>query len=61
MKLNYKNFILSLVVIVTTSIAKAQTLDAIIENPQVLEINKLPARASFFAYESKKLANKNSI
>ena len=61
MKLNYKNFILSLVVIATTSIAKAQTLDAILENPQVVEINKLPARASFFAYESKKLANKNSI
>ena len=61
MKLNHKNFILSLFLIVTTSIVKAQTLDAIIENPQVVEINKLPARASFFAYESKKLAKKNSI
>ena len=58
MKLNHKNFILSLFLIVTTSIVKAQTLDAIIENPQVVEINKLPARASFFAYESKKLAKK---
>ena len=26
------------------------------ENPEIFEINKLPARASFFAYENKKLA-----
>ena len=37
----------------------AQTLDSIIENPKVVEINKLPARATFFAYESMDLAKGN--
>ena len=39
----------------------AQTLDSIVENPKVVEINKLPARASFFAYESAELAKQNDI
>lgn len=34
----------------------AQTLDPIIENPEVFEINKLPARATFFSFESEALA-----
>lgn len=38
----------------------AQTLDSIIENPSVVAINKLPARASFFAYESLDLAKEHS-
>ncbi len=33
---------------------KAQTLDSIIENPAVTEINKLPARSSFFPYQVEK-------
>ena len=37
----------------------AQTLDSVIENPKVVEINKLPARASFFAYESMEMAKGN--
>jgi len=35
---------------------QAQTLDPIIENPDVIGINKLPARASFFPYNSATLA-----
>ena len=34
--------------------ALAQTLDSIIENPAVTEINKLPARSSFFPYQVEK-------
>jgi len=37
----------------------AQTLDSVIENPKIVEINKLPARATFFAYESMDLAKGN--
>ena len=33
-----------------------QILDPILENPKVVEINKLPARATFFPYESIDLA-----
>lgn len=40
---------------------QAQTLDSIIENPNVVGINKLPARASFFPYNSKQLALENEI
>ena len=29
------------------------------QNPRIFEINKLPARAHFFAYESEKLAKQN--
>ena len=34
----------------------SQSLDPILENPQIVEINKLPARATFFPYESIDLA-----
>ena len=30
------------------------------QNPRIFEINKLPARAHFFAYESEKLAKQNN-
>ena len=40
---------------------QCQTLDPIIENPDVIEINKLPARASFFPYSSIDLAIKNNL
>ncbi|GAA3577611.1 glycoside hydrolase family 2 TIM barrel-domain containing protein [Snuella lapsa] len=39
----------------------AQTLDPVIENPDVIEKNKLPARASFFAFDSEALAVENDI
>ncbi|SVD68356.1 uncharacterized protein METZ01_LOCUS421210, partial [marine metagenome] len=32
-----------------------------IENPAVVEINKMPARATFFTYESKALAKANDL
>ncbi len=40
---------------------QAQTLDSIIENPNVISINKLPARASFFPYNSTELAIENNV
>jgi len=39
----------------------AQTLDPVIENPNVIGQNKLDARASFFAFENKALALENKI
>ncbi|MBD0831605.1 glycoside hydrolase family 2 TIM barrel-domain containing protein [Aestuariibaculum sediminum] len=39
----------------------AQTLDPVLENPAVTEINKLPARASFFPYRSIELAQENEL
>ena len=38
------------------NILNAQTLDSVIENPEVYEINKLSARATFFSFESEELA-----
>jgi beta-galactosidase len=37
----------------------SQIQDTILNNPEVVGINKLPARATFFAYESQELAKKN--
>lgn len=59
MKISLKKVILGLVCIASSGYNDAQTLDAIIENPSVVEINKLPARATFFAYESLDLAKAN--
>jgi len=49
----------ALLFLIISAAVKAQTLDIIIENPEVISINKLPARASFFAFESEELAEKN--
>ena len=38
------------------SSTQAQTLDPVIENPDVVGINKLDARATFFPYNSVALA-----
>ena len=38
-----------------------QTLDSIWENPAVIEINKLPPRATFFPFSSKELATRNDV
>ncbi|MEE9362918.1 MAG: glycoside hydrolase family 2 TIM barrel-domain containing protein [Cellulophaga sp.] len=43
------------------SSVSAQTLDPVIENPDVIGINKLSARASFFAYNSALLALENDL
>ncbi|WP_347175083.1 glycoside hydrolase family 2 TIM barrel-domain containing protein [Polaribacter uvawellassae] len=56
-----KSIKLTLSLFFIINITTAQTLDPIIENPAVFEINKLPARASFFAYENESLAKQNDI
>tara|TARA_R110002049_G_scaffold45604_2_gene132936 strand:+ start:50433 stop:53609 length:3177 start_codon:yes stop_codon:yes gene_type:complete len=54
--------VLSLITVIASVLSnEAQTLDPIIENPKVIGINKLPGRASFFPYESKDLANNNTV
>ena len=40
---------------------RAQTLDPVIENPAVIQMNKLDARASFFPYNSEKAAVDNEL
>ncbi|MFS4417447.1 glycoside hydrolase family 2 TIM barrel-domain containing protein [Maribacter sp. 2307ULW6-5] len=40
---------------------KAQTLDPIIENPAVIQQNKLDARASFFPFRTEGLARENNM
>lgn len=40
---------------------QSQTLDPVIENPDVIGINKLPPRATFFPYNSLELAQENTI
>ncbi|MGS2763568.1 glycoside hydrolase family 2 TIM barrel-domain containing protein [Sinomicrobium sp. M5D2P9] len=52
MKTPIFTFILLLISVTTI----AQTLDPVWENPDVTEIDKLPPRASFFAYENSTLA-----
>ncbi len=59
--MNYKHIIVSIFTLVLILNVNAQTLDPVIENPQVVEINKLPARATFFAFESKGLAEANNV
>tara|TARA_R110001592_G_scaffold163037_1_gene396742 strand:+ start:21431 stop:24544 length:3114 start_codon:yes stop_codon:yes gene_type:complete len=44
-----------------TGVFQAQTLDSVIENPDVIGINKLDARATFFPYNSLELAKENNI
>ena len=43
------------------SVVQAQTLDPVIENPNVVGINKLDARATFFPYNSVALAKEDNI
>ncbi|MBD0833779.1 glycoside hydrolase family 2 TIM barrel-domain containing protein, partial [Aestuariibaculum sediminum] len=40
---------------------QAQTLDPVIENPDVIKMNKLEARASFFPYSSLELAKERKL
>lgn len=52
----------AVILCVTCSVfLQGQVLDPIVENPNVIEINKLPARASFFAFESQVLAENNDV
>ncbi|WP_291868920.1 glycoside hydrolase family 2 TIM barrel-domain containing protein [Maribacter sp.] len=43
------------------TIGQTQTLDPVIENPNVLGINKLDARATFFPYNSLELAREGNL
>ena len=47
-----KNLI-SFLILIFSHNGISQTLDSILENPQVVSINKLPARATYFPYEKK--------
>lgn len=51
----FKNLI-SFLILVFSHNGISQTLDSILENPQVVSINKLPARATYFPFESIDLA-----
>lgn len=59
-KVNLSIKLICLASLIFYSELQSQTLDPIIENPNVVEINKLPARASFFPYNSKELALENN-
>lgn len=56
-----KRLLLAFVFICIISQHEAQTLDPVLENPKVVAIHKLPARATFFAYESLELAKSNEV
>ncbi len=51
-----KRFIITFVSLFISITAISQTLDPVWENPDITEIDKLPPRASFFAYENTALA-----
>ena len=50
--------LISILIIIFTYNGISQSMDPVLENPQVVEINKLGARATFFPYESIDLALK---
>jgi beta-galactosidase len=47
--------------VIGISLVQAQTLDPVIENPNVIGINKLDARATFFPYNSLNLAKEDNL
>ncbi|MEN8186840.1 MAG: glycoside hydrolase family 2 TIM barrel-domain containing protein [Bacteroidota bacterium] len=55
----YKKIIL--ILLIGINYIQAQTLDPVIENPDIIGIDKLPARASFFPYNSIDLAKKKDL
>jgi len=59
MQLKFNIFLLLIWGLISNSYS--QTLDPVIENPEVIAINKLPARASFFPYTSKEKALTNQL
>jgi len=61
MKTRTQSFILAFLMLFSIQFGIAQTLDPVLENPAIVELNKLNARASFFAFESKSLALKNDL
>ena len=61
MKTRTHPFILVFLMFFSIQFGIAQTLDPILENPAIVGLNKLDARASFFAFENKSLALKNNL
>ncbi|GGZ87634.1 glycoside hydrolase family 2 TIM barrel-domain containing protein [Algibacter mikhailovii] len=61
MKVSFKTIGLSIICISSYLLNYGQSLRDVIENPNIVEINKLPARATFFAFETKDLAQANNI
>ena len=49
------------IVLLMSNTLISQTLDPVIENPDVISKNKLPARASFFPFQSKDMALKQNF
>lgn len=45
--------------IINTMIVQAQYLDSLFENPNLLEINRMPMRSAYFPYENEKQAQAN--
>ena len=56
MKKLFTKYLTSIIILIFSHNGISQSLDPILENPQVVEINKLPARATYFPYESIDLA-----
>lgn len=61
LKKHYLFFSCIVAFITMSSSVLAQTLDPVIENPEVIEINKLSARATFFPYNSIDKALKGNV
>lgn len=61
--MNQKNLIQKIIFLLFIGInfIQAQTLDPVIENPDVIGINKLNARATFFPYNSIELAKEDNL
>ena len=59
--LRFKFYLLNIATIFLFISSHGQTLDSIRENPDIIEINKLPSRASFFPFNSEELATKNDL
>jgi beta-galactosidase len=56
MKKLFAKSLTSILILIFSYNGISQSLDPILENPQVVEINKLAARATYFPYESLDLA-----
>ncbi|WP_242135575.1 glycoside hydrolase family 2 TIM barrel-domain containing protein [Aestuariivivens marinum] len=52
---------ITVIVLLLSNTLISQTLDPVIENPDVISENKLAARASFFPFSSKEIALKNNL
>ena len=61
MKRTHNILKIALLWVLGSHLGQAQTLDPVIENPDVVGINKLDARATFFPYNSLELAKKDDV